>query len=766
MRFTRGRIDLVPTHQITVYEAAGHPKYESDGDDPRFELLVEGAPLRISPGWYRIRLRVALAEGSITSPCLYPDFGEGMYEAQKIPLPEPDGKGWIETVVAISRPVHRLRFDPTIRPARFSIDQLTIRNISRPRAFLLMLAGIQRARKQLFFDSALAALWGFLRLLVLGRMTEGAQLLVRHYVDACREDIRGYTRWVALFDNTLQKQRRKKEVAPLARRPLISVIVPTYHTPLPLLRKCIDSVIAQTYSNWQLCIADDASPSSVRKLLAEYARQDSRILLHLRENRGHISETSNDALALATGDFVAFLDHDDELTPDALFEVARAIEHNPLGRLFYSDEDKIDEGGKRFDPNFKPAWNPELLRSQNYICHLTVLDAALVSSHGGLRRGFEGAQDHDLLLRCTERLLPSEVVHIPKVLYHWRQVEGSTAAGVSQKSYALETGRRAVESHMARIGIKGRVEVTPAGYYRARRELGDAIPRVAIIIPSRDKKDLLATCVDSILQRTTYGNYRVIVVDNGSEEAEALAYLAELEKHEWISVLRYPAPFNFSAIINHAARHAEGEVLCILNNDIEVITPEWLDELVGHAICKDVGVVGCMLYYPDGTVQHAGVVLGIGGVAGHVHVRQPRGTGGYIGRAGVTQNYTAVTGACMVVRRQVFEQVSGFDEGLPVAFNDVDFCIRVSVAGYFNVWTPFAELYHHESASRGSEDTPEKRMRFDKEASTMKQRWDRLLLQDPAYNPNLTLDDADFGLAFPPRAAPNGVFARVGVPVI
>ncbi|GAB3099287.1 hypothetical protein GCM10027159_21790 [Lysobacter terrae] len=708
-------------------------------------------------GWYLIRFRIIGTEGSITSPCLYPDYGEGLSEAHKITLPEPDDNGWTETIVALPRPVHALRFDPTIQPARFCVPHVEVRRISRPRAFLKMLAGIQRAKKELFFETTFATLCGFLRLALAGRMTQGANLLVRNYAQARRPDARGYARWVALFGAT-----RSGRAPQLTRRPLISVIVPTCNTPVHLLRKCIDSVLAQTYPNWQLCIADDASSAAVRKVLAEYAQRDQRIVVHLRQNHGHISETSNDAIALAKGEFLAFLDHDDELTPDALLEVAIAMDLNPQAKLFYSDEDKIDEAGKRSEPNFKPAWNPELLRSQNYICHLTVISAALVDRHGGLRPGFEGAQDHDLLLRCTEDLTPPEIVHIPKVLYHWRMLPGSTAAGVSQKNYALEAGRRAVESHLARTHIAGSVEVTEAGYYRVKYALGNKTPRVTIIIPSRDKKTLLETCVSTILERTKYANYQVLVVDNGSVEDDAVAYLAEIDALAQVRVLRHPAPFNFSALINHAARHADGDVFCILNNDIEVITPEWLDELVGHTNRKEVGVVGCMLYYPDDTVQHAGVVLGIGGVAGHVHLRLPRGTGGYIGRAGVAQNYTAVTGACMAVRREVFEQVSGLDENLPVAFNDIDFCIRVAGAGYFNVWTPFAELYHHESASRGLEDTPEKRERFEREVSAMKKRWDQLLLQDPAYNPNLTLDDSDFGLAFPPRTSEDKQFARVG----
>ena len=529
-------------------------------------------------------------------------------------------------------------------------------------------------------------------------------------------------------------------------------MLPVYNTPLPFLRRCIDSVRDQTYQNWELCIADDASPDPrIEECLRAYACDDARIKVVIREENGHISLATNSALAMVTGSHVAFLDHDDELSPDALHQVVLALAEHPQARLLYSDEDKIDADGRRFEPHFKPGWNPELLRSQNYICHLMVVETNLLAQVGVLRAGFEGSQDHDLVLRCTEVLAPEQICHIPRILYHWRAIEGSTALGGDQKNYASEAGRRAVSEHLQRIRRPGTVDIVSPGCYRTRLAPA-ALPKVSVVIPTRDRADLLAICTTSVLEKTDYPDFEVVVVDNGSLDPDARALLKALRNTPRVRVLDYPIPFNFSAIVNHGARQAAGDVLCLLNNDTEVINPSWLLELVGRAVQRDAGAVGAMLYYPDNTIQHAGVVLGLGGVAGHVYTRMGRGAPGYMARAWVAQNMSAVTAACMAVRKSVFEEVGGFDEALPVAFNDIDFCLRVLQCGYRNVWTPYAELYHHESASRGSEDSPEKRQRFAAEVHAMKWRWGDVLHDDPAYNPNLTLDQGDYGLAFPPRS--------------
>jgi GT2 family glycosyltransferase len=490
----------------------------------------------------------------------------------------------------------------------------------------------------------------------------------------------------------------------------------------------------------------------VRRVLDEYARRDPRIRFVVRDANGHISEASNSALALATGEFVGLLDHDDELRPHALLEMAEAIAAQPDVALLYSDEDKIDADGRRFNPYFKPDWNPDLLLSQNYVCHFAVLRTALVRAVGGFRAGFEGSQDHDLFLRCTERLSDTQIRHVPKVLYHWRAIEGSTALVREAKDYASAAGLRAVAEHLQRCGQDAVADELPHGHFRVRWRLPAEAPRVSIVVPTRDRVQLLRTCIDSLRARTTYPDYELVVVDNQSTDPETLEYLDALRQQEWSRVLRYDAPFNYSAINNWAAAQSSSPLLCLLNNDIEVIEPGWLEEMAGHAIRPDVGAVGAMLVYPDRTIQHAGVILGIGGVANHAYVGLPLGYPGHGGRALVAQNLSAVTGACLMVRRALYETVGGLDENLQVAFNDIDFCLRLREAGYRNVWTPFATLCHHESASRGRDDTDEKRERFVSEVTRMQERWGDLLRHDPAYNPNLTLDDTGFQLAFPPRA--------------
>ena len=534
--------------------------------------------------------------------------------------------------------------------------------------------------------------------------------------------------------------------------PLISILLPVYQTPERWLRRCIESVIAQAYPRWQLCIVDDASPDGrVMEILEEYARKDDRIEVMRRDVNGHISEASNSALAIARGSHIALLDHDDELRPHALLEMAEAITAIPDTGLVYSDEDKVDADGRRFDPYFKPDFDPDLLRSQNYVCHFTVIRADLVRAVGGFRKGFEGSQDHDLILRCTERLAPEQVKHVPKVLYHWRAIPGSTALTRDAKDYASSAGARAVGEHLARRHPDARVEELSHGHFRVHWPLPAPAPKASLVVPTRDRVGLLRMCVESILERTTYPDFEVVVVDNQSSDPEALAYLAQLERRDRVRLLRYDAPFNYSAINNWAVGQCDGTVIGLVNNDIEVISPGWLDEMVSQAMRSEVGAVGAMLYYPNDTIQHAGVVLGVHGVAAHLYAGMPRGYPGHGGRARVAQALSAVTGACLLVRRAVYEQVGGLDESLQVAFNDIDFCLRLRAAGYRNIWTPFAELYHHESASRGSEDTEEKKRRFAAEVEFMQRRWGDVLTADPAYNVNLSLRSLNCEFAVPPR---------------
>ncbi|MFC6634839.1 glycosyltransferase family 2 protein [Microbulbifer taiwanensis] len=528
-------------------------------------------------------------------------------------------------------------------------------------------------------------------------------------------------------------------------------MLPTYNTDVLLLRACIESVLAQTYPRWQLCIGDDASTDSrVRECLQEFRAQDERIQVVFREENGHITAASNSALALAKGEYIALLDHDDTLAPHALQRVAEAIAENPQAQLFYSDEDKIDEQGERFDPHFKPGWNPDLLLSQNYICHLTVLKAALVKQVGGFRLGVEGSQDHDLLLRCMPHLKAGNVVHIPEVLYHWRAISGSTAQQGCAKNYAATAGVRAVADYLESEGLQATAEPgTAPNSYRVRWVIPQHAPLVSLLVPTRDGIDILKPCVEAILSRTDYPNFELLILDNQTRCEATLRFLEEVSASDArVSVHRWDRPFNYSAINNFGAGLAKGEIIGLVNNDIEPINGDWLTEMVGQALRPEIGCVGAKLYYPNDTIQHGGVILGIGGVAGHSHKYLSRNEYGYFSRLHLVQNLSAVTAACLLLRKSVFEEVGGLDEeNLVVAFNDVDLCLKVREAGYRNLWTPYAELYHHESVSRGADNTMAKRKRAQREAEHMRSRWGAQLDTDPAYNPNLTLVHEDFSLA-------------------
>ena len=589
-----------------------------------------------------------------------------------------------------------------------------------------------------------------------------------------------YAVWVGRYD-TLDdpvRERIRSRVAAMADPPRIAVVMPTYNPNPAWLREAIESVRAQLYPHWELCIADDASTvGDIKDLLRDYAARDSRIKLVLREKNGHISAASNSALELVTAPWVALMDHDDLLPEHALFWVADAIEKQPQAQLIYSDEDKIDAGGHRFGPYFKCDWNIDLFRSQNMFSHLGVFSTELMRAVGGFRVGLEGSQDWDLVLRCIERLgaaqhqadqaglanqltaakaaeAPERIVHIPRVLYHWRVHSESTARSMAAKPYAALAGERALNEHFARTGVDAWAEHVGFGY-RAHYALPAEPPRVSIIIPTRNAERLVRQCIESIRSKTTYPDYEIVLVDNGSDDASALAYFAELARLPNLRVLRDDRPFNYSALNNGAVKVATGDLLALVNNDIEVITPEWLSEMASLALQPGVGAVGARLWYPGMLLQHAGIVLGLGGMAAHAHRGMPQGREGYGGRAALIQSFSAVTAACLVVKKSIYLQLGGFDEAhLTVAFNDVDFCLRVRDAGYRNVWTPYAQLLHHESATRGEDASPEKKARFAAEMATMRERWGPLLDRDPAYSPNLMLAREDFSYAWPPRVEP------------
>ena len=556
-----------------------------------------------------------------------------------------------------------------------------------------------------------------------------------------------YEVWIKINEPTEEELTAKKNIK-FKYEPKISIVVPVWNTPKKFLIDMIESVLNQTYSNWELCIVDGNSKEKhVKETLEHYTLKDKRIKVkYLKENKG-IAGNSNEAIALATGEYIAFLDHDDVLAPFALYEVVRAINENEDVDFIYSDEDKITEDGlKRFDPFFKPDFSPDTLRSYNYICHLSVVKKALLNEAGWFREGYDGSQDYDLILRCTEKA--KKIVHIPKILYHWRISDNSVAQDPKNKMYAYDAAKKALKDHLDRIGLKGKVSDGPfLGSYKIDYDISYH-HKVSIIIPNKDHKEDLEKCITSIINKSTYKNYEIIIVENNSKEKKTFEYYEYLQnKYNNIVLLEWKDKFNYSAVNNFASKYANGDILLFLNNDTEVINENWIEEMLMYAQRKDVGAVGAKLYYPDDTIQHGGVILGIGGIAGHSHKFFPRASFGYFRRLVVVQNLSAVTGACLMMRKDVFNEVEGFDEGYPLAFSDVDICLKVREKGYLVVWTPYAELYHHESKSRGYEDTPEKQERFKKEIELFKKKWGHILEKgDPYYNPNLTLEKEDFSI--------------------
>lgn len=539
----------------------------------------------------------------------------------------------------------------------------------------------------------------------------------------------------------LEKQKNEK----WKRKPLISIVVPVYNTPQVFLRQMIESVQNQSYSEWELCIGN-ASPENkeMKKILEEY-KKDARIKeVEIPENKG-ISQNTNRAMEIASGELIGLLDHDDLLAPNALYEIAKAVNEHPDPEVIYTDEDKVTTDLKEhFQPHLKPDFNLDLLRSNNYICHFFVASRDLIKRVGGFRPEFNGAQDYDLILRCTEQA--KQIVHIPKILYHWRVHKASTADNPASKMYAFDAGKRAIEEHLVRCRTKGTVQHTKdLGFYRVKYEVCGE-PLVSIIIPNKDQSEALKKCLDSIREKTSYRNYEIIIVENNSEEPETFAFYKKIAG-EKIKIVTWEGEFNYSAINNFGVRHARGDYLLLLNNDVEIINGDWLTEMLSHCQRKEVGIVGAKLYYPDNTIQHAGIIIGIGGVAGSVFVGLPRAFSGYLHKASIQLDLSAVTAACMLVKRSVFEQVGGLEEKLKVAFNDVDFCLRVREKGYLVVYDPYAELYHYESKTRGAEDTKEKIRRFQTEIEYMRSHWIGLLKKgDPYYNCNLSLTKWDYSL--------------------
>jgi len=602
--------------------------------------------------------------------------------------------------------------------------------------------------------------------------TRWGERFVRGVVGPQAQTDAEYRAWIAAYDTLSDHDRDaiRAHIDRFAERPVISVVMTAWRSDPYLLHEAVASVRTQLYPHWELCIADDGSPGEETwRLLTELAADEPRIRIVRREANGGIAAATNSALALATGEFVAFLDHDDLLAERALYEVAAELDAHPDVQLIYSDEDKVDDQGRRSQPHHKTDWNAELMLGVNAVNHLTVVRRDLLTALGGLREGFDGAQDHDLVLRAAERATPAHIRHIPWVLYHWRWQGKQGSFSRARAAECAAAAARAVRQHLERTGQRATVEEIDAAarWLRVRRALPEPRPLVSVVVPTRDRGDLVAQCAEGVLKKTAYAPLELLIVDNGSQEPATHALFERLKADPRVRILDAPGPFNFSALNNLAAAEARGEVLVLLNNDISMIGPRWLDEMVAQAIRPNVGAVGAKLYYPDDTLQHAGVVLGVGDVAervaGHLYAGAGSNHPGYQGHLVLARNVSAVTAACLAMRKDVYESVGGMDaENLPVAFNDVDLCLKVRVAGYDIVWTPHAELYHHESASRGSDLAPEAAARFQGEVRTMRERWAPVLDADPFYGPVFDRRFTNYRLGEPPERQPPWLPGREG----
>jgi O-antigen biosynthesis protein len=745
------RVICIPQHHLEAAPDSGH--WLSTGDDPGF-LVTRGLAPGFEAGWYRIHASLRLpGKGNVAR--FYVDYGDDFSESQSFSMLQVDD-GYPARIVHFSKRVQALRFDPIERKGAFELRGVSVEKMEGETAIEAMVAEL--AKKSERGDSATctpAQLHTEFQDRALSQGQPLPEVVFKEYgrLFTYHPTAVDYKEWIEAVEASglPSESDVQRMMSAFAVKPVISVVVPVYNTAPTYLKACIESVRAQSWPHWELCIADDASPKShVRDILTESMAKDGRIKVCFRQTNGHICEASNSALALAGGEFVALLDHDDELAKHSLLFVVAAINDAPDAQVLYSDEDKLNLKGDRFDPHFKGDWNPDLLFSTNYVSHLGVYRRDLLQRIGGFRAGVEGSQDHDLLLRCLPHVKGQQILHVPRVLYHWRATEGSTALSAEEKHYSTDAGVRALRDYFTQNGPDGvAVErgVAP-NTYRVIWPVPTPAPLVSLLIPTRDKKELIEVAVQSILDKTTYPNFEIVILDNGSVEPQTLEWFESVQRKEpRVRVLRYDLPFNYAAINNFGEKHARGSVIGLVNNDVEVISPGWLTDMVGHVCRQDVGCVGAKLYYSDGTIQHGGVILGLGGVAGHSHKHAPADAPGYFRRLQLTQSLSAVTGACLLVRREVYREVNGLDEqNLAIAFNDVDFCLKVREAGYRVIWTPYAELYHHESVSRGSEDTPEKKARFEAEVEFMEKKWSEQLRRDPFYSPHLTLDRADFSI--------------------
>ena len=744
-------IGLKPTRALDVDLDANTGSMTLQGGDPWVMIAVDDS-LRVNAkaGILRFVIRSADPEGEPPHPVIYLDYGDGMSEDFCcVPVVRDGGYA-----IFIVRPdlLKAIRWDPNDRESELVFERAEFESIMDE-------AGFNKAIEETspeFYTLPEHEDYRD-RILNTSKMSAHDAVKLQRVSPSNFTTAFNYDLWIKMFDTPTEEDKlaMKSIASNFKIRPRFSFVMPVYNPPIAFLAECIDSMLAQNYPHFEICIADDASTDqSVQRLLRDYAKKDDRIKLVLRERNGHISAASNDALAMATGDFIALVDHDDLVAPHALFTMARYLNVHPDAKVLFSDEDKVDIEGNRSNPYFKTCYNRFLMYGHNMVTHLGVYSLDLVQMVGGFREGFEGSQDYDLILRCAEQAELGQIIHVPHVLYHWRMIPGSTAIGADQKNYAIHAARTALNGHFERTASPFRSVVSPIPGTSAVARTGAHRGKISIILPTRNGLDVLEPCVNSILANPCE-DIELLIIDNGSDDPATLLYMINCEDDERIRVLRYPKEFNYSLINNFGAQSATGDIVCLLNNDTEVLSPNWLDRARLLLSLPEVGIVGARLYYPDMTLQHFGTALGMGrdAVAGHIGLGTPRGVPGHFNRSALIGEFSAVTAACLFVRKSVFDEVGGLDPNLKVAFNDVDLCLKVRAAGYLVIADPEIELIHKESRTRGSDQAGEKRKRFLGEVQTMHRKWGDLLRNDPYYSPNHSSLRLDFALAYPPRVA-------------
>ncbi|MEX1188179.1 MAG: glycosyltransferase family 2 protein [Bacteroidia bacterium] len=725
----------------------GH--YQATTDDPSLLISLDLDPQLLDGGDFHIKMHTMVwAEYEVIISKIYLPTSSEYSQKEKISRSFANGEGQ-EFCIHRENALGQIRYDPVAKPGLINIRFIAFYAWSEAASYSLIRRDYARRHR-----SPTDHYRNRSKKLEFGEINNCTTFEKTYsmYKGSEREPLQAsYALWAKYIERS--SLIKKPEILAEQTTVKFSVLVPVYNTNPEYLRQCIESVLSQTYPNWELCIVDDCSSRQETKDELELiSRLDSRIKVLYRKTNGHISIATNDALELATGDRVCFLDHDDVLPAHALQTLSIELLKNPNLLLIYSDEDFINSEGNRINPHFKTDWNKTLLYSHNYITHFVCVTASRARAIGGLRIGTEGAQDYDFLLRYTEDLLPSQIYHIPEILYHWRKSETSVAGSSDAKPYTVASGLKALTDHFIVSNKQVTIEkLAQDNFFLVRPKTDEQEPLISIIIPTKNCASLPKRCIESIYSKTTYKNYEIIIVDNGSNDYETLYYLKSLKKSSMsskaIRILQLDIPFNYSKLNNYAFEQSNGDLVCLLNNDTEVIEPEWLTIMQEHAISTETGCVGAKLLYKDNTLQHAGIILSLGGIAGHSHKGLPNDSLGYFMRPHLTQELSAVTGACLLVRSEVFRAVNGLDETLfAIAYNDVDFCLKVKSLGLKNIYCPNAVLYHHESKSRGYEDTPEKLLRFQREQTNLVHTWGDLLKEDSCYNPNLTKDKEDFSI--------------------